>query len=38
VDIAPKVWSRWPGKANGGKFHADWLENLTANPRAKAKK
>lgn len=38
VDIASKVWSRWPGNANGGKFHADWLENLTANPsRVKAK-
>jgi len=38
VDIASKVWSRWSGNANGGKFHADWLENLTANPsRAKRK-
>jgi hypothetical protein len=32
VDLACTGWSRWPGNANGGKFHADWLENLANNP------
>jgi hypothetical protein len=26
-DIASKVWRPWPGSANSGRFHADWLEN-----------
>jgi hypothetical protein len=27
IDIASKVWNLWPGNANGGRFHADFLEN-----------
>jgi hypothetical protein len=27
-DLASKVWSRWPGNANAGLAHVDWLENL----------
>jgi hypothetical protein len=27
IDIASKIWNRWPGNANGGRFHADFLEN-----------
>ncbi|MCC6292585.1 MAG: VCBS repeat-containing protein [Bryobacterales bacterium] len=33
IDLASKVWKRWPGSANKGKFHADVLVNLTRNPR-----
>jgi len=29
LDMAGKIWSPWNGNANGGKAHADWLENLT---------
>ncbi len=29
IDIASKVWNLWPGNANGGKIHADYLENRT---------
>jgi hypothetical protein len=29
LDVASKVWKRWPGNANRGRFHADVLENLT---------
>jgi hypothetical protein len=28
LDLAGKVWSPWDGNANGGRAHADWLENL----------
>lgn len=28
IDISSKIWSRWSGNANGGRFHADWMENL----------
>ncbi len=28
LDLASKVWSPWQGNANGGRFHADWFENL----------
>ena len=28
LDLAGKVWSPWKGNANGGRAHADWLENL----------
>ncbi len=27
LDFVSKVWFRWPGNANGGRFHADWFEN-----------
>ena len=33
LDIVSKIWSVWPGNANGGKVHADWLENLAKSPR-----
>jgi hypothetical protein len=29
LDIASKIWNRWPGNSNGGRFHADFLENLS---------
>jgi hypothetical protein len=29
LDIVSKVWRVWSGNANGGKVHADWLENLS---------
>ena len=29
LDIASKVWNAWKENANGGKVHADWLENLS---------
>jgi len=28
LDIASKIWRRWPGNANDSKFHADWMENV----------
>ncbi len=28
IDIASKIWNRWPENSNGGKEHVDWLENL----------
>ena len=28
LDVVSKIWKRWPGNANGGRFHADWFENL----------
>jgi hypothetical protein len=28
IDIVSKIWYRMPDSANGGKFHADWFENL----------
>jgi hypothetical protein len=28
LDLAGKIWSPWEGNANGGRVHADWLENL----------
>lgn len=32
VDIIAKIWKRWPENANGGRFHAGWLENLWRSP------
>jgi hypothetical protein len=29
IDIVSKIWSVWKDNANGGKTHADWMENLT---------
>jgi hypothetical protein len=29
IDVVSKIWSRRKDNANGGRFHADWLENLT---------
>lgn len=29
LDIVSKVWSPWPGNANGGRAHIDLLENLS---------
>jgi hypothetical protein len=29
LDFAAKIWALWPGNANGGRFHADWFENLS---------
>ena len=28
IDIVSKIWYRMPESANGGRFHADWFENL----------
>jgi FG-GAP-like repeat len=28
LDVVSKIWKRWPGNANGDRFHADWFENL----------
>ena len=28
LDIVSKIWNWWSGNANGGKVHADYLENL----------
>jgi hypothetical protein len=28
LDIVSKIWAVWSGNANGGKAHADWMENL----------
>ena len=33
MDIASKIWSRWNRNANGGRVHADFLENLTVDLR-----
>ncbi len=33
LDIVSKVWKRWPANANGGRFHADFLENLGGKKR-----
>ena len=33
LDIASKIWSQWSENAIEGRFHADWLENLTADER-----
>ena len=32
LDFVSKIWNRWPGNANGGKFHADYFENLRKRP------
>jgi hypothetical protein len=29
IDLVSKVWNLWPKNANGGKIHADYLENQT---------
>ena len=29
LDVVSKIWSRWKDNGNAGRFHADWLENLT---------
>ena len=29
IDVGSKIWSRWTGNANAGRFYADWMENLT---------
>lgn len=29
LDLVSKIWRRWPGNANEGRFHADWMENQT---------
>lgn len=34
LDVASKVWKRWSGNANGGRFHADVLENTTKRRKA----
>jgi len=31
LDIASKIWDQWEENANGGRFHADWLESLIAD-------
>jgi hypothetical protein len=28
IDLLSKIWSRWKENGNGGRVHADWLENL----------
>jgi len=28
LDIVSKIWRAWPGSANAGKPHVDWLENV----------
>jgi hypothetical protein len=32
LDIVSKVWNLWPGNANKGRFHADFLENIFKRP------
>ena len=32
LDIVSKVWNLWPGNANKGRFHADFLENISKRP------
>jgi hypothetical protein len=29
LDIVSKIWARWPGNANGGREHVDFMENLS---------
>jgi hypothetical protein len=29
LDICSKLWRPWPGNANGGKMHVDFLENIS---------
>ena len=29
LDICSKLWSPWPGNANGGRMHVDFLENIS---------
>jgi hypothetical protein len=29
IDIASKIWRRWPESGNEGRPHVDWLENLS---------
>lgn len=37
LDLAAKIWARWKGNANGGRFHADWMENLRVGKKANPK-
>lgn len=32
IDIVSKIWYRMSDSANGGRFHADWFENLLKRP------
>jgi len=34
IDIAAKIWSVWKENGNGGRVHADWIENVSAQGKS----